>query len=89
MLVHVPKRTPSSARNYPLRLSDETRERLFAKAERAGISLAEALRVGGEQYLDALIAAQDSPSTPLYHNTDTLLTEVRSLAAKIDRRFRD
>lgn len=51
---------------YLLRMSEEEKLRIKSKADAANVTMSEAFRVGGEQYLDNLLAAKQAPTTNVY-----------------------
>ena len=64
---------------YLLRMDVDTKRRLREKSKVAGVSLADAFRIGGERYLDSLI--ED-------HSDDSLLNEFVSIAARVQNNMR-
>ena len=83
MVSAIGKHTTNTSQ-YLLRLSPAQKERLIQKSEHAGISLADALRIGGERYLDELIAGRDTPAV----ESDPLVNQFYVLAAQIDARLK-
>jgi hypothetical protein len=69
---------------YLLRLEPEAKQRLASKADEAGVPLADAFRLGAEQYLDGQIARKTGTEEP-----DPIVTQMRSLGALIERRLGD
>jgi hypothetical protein len=66
--------------SFLVRVNKADKARWTAQAKEAGISLADAVRIGTAQYLDGL-APDQTPDDPL-------LAEFRALGARLEQRFR-
>jgi hypothetical protein len=75
------KHTNHSAQ-YLLRMTPEKRESLNDMANRAGIPLADAMRIGTERYLRELLAEQSGKT-----EEEALVSNLRAAAAHIERKL--